>query len=365
MTPTDTEGRLRARTLRVAGLAASGTLAITGLAACGGHHRIATPPTTTTSTTIPATTTTRPAPAPTAPLTGLPQSSAKQLQAPAVVVKIDNVDPARPQSGINNADIVYEEEVEGGLTRLAAIFQSHYPTVVGPVRSGRLTDEAIADDLNHPVLAYSGTNAIFLPQLEAQPVTSANDNDHPELFYRSGPNSAPHNLYSSVLALAGVSSTHAPPLPLFHYRAPGTNFKGAGVTTATEISIGFPAASVAWQYSARGGGWFRFQNGTRDVDAGGQQLDASNVVVMFVNYFTSGWATGEGGPPAPIPEGVLTGSGEAWFLSAGRMVKGTWSRPNLTTRATYLDSANHLIRLAPGRTWIELVPVGSVPTVTP
>lgn len=362
MTSTDTEGRLRARTVRMAGLAASGTLAITGLAACGGHHRVAAPPTTTTTTTI-ATTTTRPAPPPTAPLTGLPQKSAKQLRAPAVVVKIDNIDAARPQTGINSADIVYEELVEGGLTRLAAVFQSHYPTVVGPVRSGRLTDEAIADDLNHPVLAYSGTNAIFLPLLEAQPVTSANDNDHPELFYRAGSNPAPHNLYSSVLALAGVSSTHAPPLPLFHYRARSANFKGAGVTPADQISIGFPDASVMWRYKA--GDWFRWQNGTADVDNAGGQIQASNVVVMFVNYFTSAYATGEGGPPAPIPEGVLTGSGQAWFLSARRMVKGTWSRPNLTTRATYLDLAHRTIELAPGRTWIELVPVGSVPTVTP
>jgi hypothetical protein len=281
------------------------------------------------------------------------------------VVKIDNIDEARPQTGVNSADIVYEELVEGGLTRLAAIFQSHYPTVVGPVRSGRLTDEAIADNLNHPVFAYSGTNPIFLPLLEAQPVTTANDNNHPELFYRSGSKPAPHNLYSSVLALAGISSTHAPPAPLFQYHRHGLPLVGAGVGHATQISISFPDASVGWKFDPRTGVWLRSQNGTLDVDTDGQQLYTTNIVVMFVNYFTSAMATGEGGPPAPIPEGVLTGSGHAWYLSGNRIVKGTWSRASLTALTSYRDEAGHPILLAPGRTWIELVPVGSLPSVTP
>ena len=109
-----------------------------------------------------------------------------RLVAPAVVVKIDNVDAARPQTGVNQADVVYEEMVEGGLTRLAAIFQSQYPTVVGPVRSGRLTDAGIADDLNHPVLAYSGTNAIFLPILQSQPLTGSTPRTTRPSFYRNG-----------------------------------------------------------------------------------------------------------------------------------------------------------------------------------
>ena len=134
-----------------------------------------------------------------------------------MVVKIDNVDAARPQSGINQADVVYEEEVEGGLTRLAAVFQSQYPAVVGPVRSGRLTDEGIADDLNHPVFAYSGTNAIFLPILRSQPVTDVDDDNHPGLFYRSNLNVAPHNLYANVASLAACVDHPHParrPVPL-------------------------------------------------------------------------------------------------------------------------------------------------------
>ena len=87
------------------------------------------------------------------------------------------------------------------------MFQSQYPNLVGPVRSGRLTDPAIVDDLNHPVFAYSGTNAVFLPILRSQPVTAVDDGNHGGSFWRTGLHASPHNLYSSVLALAGVSTT--------------------------------------------------------------------------------------------------------------------------------------------------------------
>jgi Protein of unknown function (DUF3048) N-terminal domain/Protein of unknown function (DUF3048) C-terminal domain len=299
------------------------------------------------------------------PLTGLAPSSAAQLLAPAVVVKIDNIDVARPQAGIGQADVVYEEMVEGGLTRLAAVFQSDYPTVVGPVRSGRLTDEFIADDLNHPVLAFSGTNAGFLPILESQPVTAVTENSEPDLFYRAGPKVAPDNLYSNVLSLAHLSTTKTAPGPLFAYVPNGSQFGGSAAGPAASIAIHFPDASIYWQYSAAAGGWVRSQNGTPDVDAAGRQIVATNLVVMFISYVTSGMAVGEGVPPTPIPEGVLTGTGQAWFLSAGKMVRGTWARSGLTTVATYKDVAGSPVQLTPGKTWIELVPVGNAPTVTP
>jgi hypothetical protein len=287
------------------------------------------------------------------------------LVAPAVVVKIDNVDVARPQQGIGQADVVYEEMVEGGLTRLAAVFQSDYPTVVGPVRSGRLTDEFLADDLNHPVFVFSGTNANFLPILESQPVTAVTESSEPALFYRAGPKVAPDNLYSNVLSLAKLSTTRTAPAPLFSYVPKGSQFGGPAGGPAASIAIQFPDASISWQYSPSAGGWVRSQNGTLDVDASGHPIVASNVVVMFISYVTSGMAVGEGVPPTPIPEGVLTGIGQAWFLSAGQIVRGTWSRPSLTAVATCMNAAGGPVRLTPGKSWIELVPVGSVPAVTP
>ena len=347
---------------RTVALAAGVALVAT---ACSSGHRKAVP-TTLATTTVPPTTAapTTTLPPPVAPLTGLP-STAAAMAKPAVVIKIDNVDQARPQTGINDADVVYEVEVEGGLSRLAAVFQSKYPTTVGPVRSGRLTDEGVADDLNHPVYVFSGTNGLFLPVLAAQPVTMVNDSNHPEQFQRIGSN-IPHNLFANVASLAALDSgTHGPP-PLFKYLAAGHPFGGAGAAPASAVSASFPAATAAWTWNASTHLWQRAQNGTPDVDAAGRQVAVPNVVFMFINYVTSAYATGEGlAAPAPIPTGVFTGGGQAWFFVDGKVVKGTWSRPSLTSPATFSDSSGAPIAIAPGQTWVEAMPNGTIPTITP
>ena len=134
------------------------------LSSCGGGGKKAASTTTTTSTTIATTTT---APPPTFPLTGLPATDLGLLKRPALVVKIDNADgsgagnAARPQSGLNQADVVYEEMVEGSVTRLAAVFQSGDSDPVGPIRSFRTTDVAVFTPLHNPLFAWSGANDDF------------------------------------------------------------------------------------------------------------------------------------------------------------------------------------------------------------
>jgi hypothetical protein len=295
----------------------------------------------------------------------LPPTNPAQANAVAVVVKIDNIDDARPQTGLNGADVVYEELVEGGLTRLAAVYQAYYPSVVGPVRSGRLTDIPIVDNLNHPVFAYAGTNGLFLPQLRAQPITDVDIGNHPELFNRVNYAAAPHNLYTDVAQLAAQSPPGSgPPSPLFTYRPAGQAVAGAGAAPASEVTIGFPAASVAWYWSASSGQWLRSQNGTADVERSGDRLSAANVIIQFVGYVDDGLATGEGLPPAPIPKGELVGSGQAWILTDGAIIKGTWQRTSLTGPTTWTDMGGNPIALTPGRTWVELAPNGTVPTVS-
>lgn len=354
----------RAAQRRAAALCAV-LVASVAAAACASGHKAAAPTTTvsTTTTTVAPTTTTT-LPPPTYPLTGLPAAGPAQMRSPAVVVKIDNVGAARPQTGLDSADVVYDAEVEGGLSRLAAVFQSSYPSSVGPVRSGRLTDAGVSDDLGHPVLAFSGTNNNFMPILQAQPVDVVTMDNHPELFGRVGAN-IPHNVFTSVARLSAMTTTHTGPPPLFTFLPPGQAFSGAGAAAAASVSFSFPAASVSWAWDAATGKWNRTQDGTPDVLASGRQISASNVVIYFVSYITSGMATGEGVPPAPIPEGILTGTGNAWVFSGGKVVKGTWSRPNMTTPATYKDAAGAPIALTPGNTWVELAPVGTIPAITP
>ncbi|HLI02114.1 MAG TPA: DUF3048 domain-containing protein [Acidimicrobiales bacterium] len=298
-----------------------------------------------------------------APLTGwlVPAAVARR---PAVVIKIDNISQALPQTGVNQADVVYEELVEGGLTRLAAVYQSDYPSRVEPVRSGRLTDEGIADDLNHPVLAYAGTNGIFAPILAAQPLDNISMAAHPGLFSRDPNRLAPHNVYVSVPALAATDHPAGPPPGgLFAWRKPGTPLRGAGVRPAAHASIPFPAAAIRWSWDPATKRWLRTQDGAPDCDTSGARLSASNVLIQFLPYVTSAYATGEGLPPTPIPKGKMVGKGSAWLLSGGALVKGTWSRRSLISPTVYRDGAGQPFRLAPGRTWIELPPDGTKITV--
>lgn len=347
------------RGLGTAGALAAGVLATGALAACGSHHQPSAAPATTLPSTT-TTTTTTPPPAPRAPLTGLPATTAT-LRHVAVVVKIDNVAAALPQTGVQQADVVYEEMVEGGLTRLAAVYQSDYPRVVGPVRSGRLTDEGIADDLDHPVLAYAGANPLFQPQLAAQPLHVADDDEYPGLYQRNYSREAPHNLYSDVASLAKTVAKPTAPSPLWAFHPAGQPFAGAGVSPAKRVSISFPAAAITWTWVPKQRLWFRTQDGVADVDTSGGRLTATNVIVEAVNYVTSAYVTGEGAGAngAPIPTGEMVGSGKAWFLSGGALVEGSWHRASLTSKTVYVDRAGKPIRLAPGRTWVELPPEGA------
>ncbi len=347
---------------------------LASLAGCGSRpaaaqrHRHGPATTTTTSSAAGSgsTTTTAPASGVRDPLTGteVPVSVARRS---ALVVKIDNIAAALPQVGVQSADVVYEEMVEGGLTRLAAVFQTVYPKAVGPVRSGRLTDEGIADDLGHPVLAYSGANALFQPQLAAQPLTVADDFNHPNLYWRDPARVEPHNLFGNAAALAATDSPAGTPPRLWDFRAAGHAFAGQGVRPVASVTVDFPAATATWTWEPHLGQFVRTQDGAPDVAAGGQRLAAANVVVQWIPYVTSAYVSGEGPSAngAPIPTGEMVGSGPAWFFSGGRLVEGRWSRASLTSPTRYTDAAGHPVALAPGRTWVELPPSGASVTTSP
>ncbi len=251
--------------------------------------------------------------------------------------------------------------MEGGLTRLAAVFQSAYPATVGPVRSGRLTDIALVDNLNHPALAFAGANGLFLPQLRAQPIDDIDIDNKFGLFFVIGSRAAPHNIYTNVAADAADDKPAGPPPALFAYRAAGTPLTAAGTRPASQVDISWPATSVTWTFNAATGLWSRGQNGQPDVDSTGAPLTTTNIVVQAVPYITSAIADEPG--PTPIPEGLLVGSGPAWIFSGGAVVQGTWARTGLSLVTTYTDAAGQPIALAPGRTWVELTQAGTIPAI--
>jgi Protein of unknown function (DUF3048) N-terminal domain/Protein of unknown function (DUF3048) C-terminal domain len=346
------------RTIGV-GASAAGLAVIAGLGivVLGGGTDPAEPATTTSPPTTAATTTVvtePPAPLPTWPLTGLEVvgGDAAHLDQPALVVKIDNADQgARPQIGINEADVVYEERVEGGVTRFLTVFHSHDSQPIGPVRSGRSTDIPIFSALNRPMFAWSGSNEFMAAEIRDSNMVDVGHTPAVDQYYRDGSRRAPHNLF--INGYQAMVDTHrddaGPPPALFAFRATSTTQVGDPVTHV-DLSFGGSGA-VPVTYDWDGSGWARGQNGRPHVDGAGVQVSPPNVVVQFVEYV--GYSRGP-----HIPVGQTVGEGEVWVLTDGMRIVGRWVKPTPDAVTQYLLPDGSPIELTPGRTWVALVPPG-------
>ncbi|HJR24090.1 MAG TPA: DUF3048 domain-containing protein [Acidimicrobiales bacterium] len=325
--------------------------------ACGGGDDDSSERTTTT----PAPTTTV-APPPAAPLTGLPVSDPGAAARPALVVKIDNVEPkARPQAGINQADVVYEERVEGSVTRLFTVFHSTDVGPVGPVRSARTSDIPLVSQLNRPFFAWSGANIPFTQRIRAANLEDVGVDRATGEYERDRGRPAPSNLMlRSTAAIRSRESSGGPPAPIFTYRAAGQQPAHLEAVAAVQVSYGSLAGSAPVDYRWNGEGWARSQKGTPHVDSAGVQVAPPNVIIQFVNYVGSDIVDQFG---KPIPEAQTVGEGEVWVLTAGGLVRGTWRKPSLEAVTTYTDVDGNPIGLTPGRTWVAL-PMPGGATVT-
>jgi hypothetical protein len=321
-------------------------LAAVALAACGGgKHNAKTPPTTAKS-----------AGPPIAPLTGLPDTTGARQRC-AITVKIDNTRNSQPKYGVEQADVVYEEVVEGGYTRLAAVFNSHTPDRVGSVRSVRKTDQSIVWPIGG-VFVYSGGAPYAIASINTAPVVRLDETTSGPLMFRDNSRVAPYNLYAHLNLMFGKCGTPVPPPPLFTYRAAGAPVGGV---PATSVHVGFLAGfDVTWTWDPTSGTWKRSIFGSSEVVASGQQLAPKNVVVMFVPYV--------GGDPRDFnigAEAQLTGTGRALVFTAGKEITGTWSRPDKSRPAQLLNATGQQIALTPGQTWVELPDVTYSVTKTP
>ncbi len=306
-----------------------------------------------TTPAIAATTAAAPDPAGPSPLTGLPGDAPTR---PALMVKIDNAPRARPQVGLNQADVVFEEVVEGGITRFAAVFHSQDSDPVGPVRSARSTDIGVASALHRPLFAYSGANRVFEEQVHQAPLVDVGVKSAPDRYYREGSRRAPYNLFSHTPALFQLAPADAvAPPALFTYRAAGEPPTGASMTSVERVSLQF-AATVDWEWDGALGAFWRIQDGRRHADAAGRGVAPANVVVQFVEYRDTGLRDTSG---APVPEAQIIGEGDAWVVTGGGLIPARWSKPSADAVTRYVDGAGAEILLAPGRTWVELAPPGS------
>lgn len=347
----------------IAGLVALVVLVGGGVIAANASSEEAAAPTTTASTTTTTTTpptTPPPPPPPVYPLTGLPVVDPAVAARPTLIVKIDNSEPkARPQIGLNQADIVYEERVEGAVTRFMAMFHSTDATPVGPVRSARTSDIGLFKPMGTPLFAWSGANAIFAQWVRESGIVDIGYDVSSGLYSRAGNREAPHNLMlnatGDVWANAYPGAT-SPNSQLFAYRAQGEAPVGGTPTKGVRIVFATGPGSAPVEYVWNGTGWARSQAGTPHTDAEGVQIAPENVVISYTAYASSGVNDQFG---IPIREAALVGEGEALVLTGGQAFAARWVKPSLEMPAQYFDQAGAPIRLTPGRTWVALPEPGT------
>jgi hypothetical protein len=297
----------------------------------------------------------------TAPLTGMQYEDttpeALQLKKPSVACKIDNGSEApRPQSGLNSTDIVFDEMVEGGLTRLVAIWHSTMPDAVGPVRSIRPMDPDILSPFGG-IVCFSGGQQVFVNMINEAPVFVASETTEQDkgTFSRASDRIAPHNVIVNVIKLATDHPELNPPAPQFQFgKDVQTSSAGAAGEAVIKFEVKYPQASALWSASADGSKWLRTQDGKPLMDKlDGAQVAATNIVVMQVRIDRSYLDKRYGN----IPKTVMVDSGKAWVFSGGKMIEATWSKASATSPIALTDLAGAPVLLAPGNTWVELMPV--------
>lgn len=291
-----------------------------------------------------------PVPSPTtavAPLRGTSLSPA-DAERPALAVKIDNHPAARPQVGLERADLIFEELVEGGLTRYAAVWHADVPDTVGPVRSIRPMDPDILSPLGG-IVAYSGGQPRFVETMEETGMLNlVFDRGDTDLFARSELRPSPHNVFLGAANAVEQHADLAPPDPQFRYARSAADATpvGAGTPTAA-ITLRFSATEEReWSWDPDTRSYLRGQNGATDLDSFGSVLGATNVVVLRVGVDRT----------TDVPRTRITGSGEAWVSSGGATAPATWRKAGPDAPIRLEDAVGNEVMLAPGNTWIELVP---------
>ena len=276
------------------------------------------------------------------PFTGEPVSAL----GPVLVVKIDNVKESRPSTGLRSADIVYVLPVEGGLSRLMAVFSSRLPPVIGPVRSAREDDLELLRQFGRPAFAYSGATPHLLPFIHRARVVDLYAGTASG-YIRDPRRVAPHNLYArsaALLAQAPRASKAADigfrfgPLP-------------AGGRAASSFSVSYPAASFTFRWSAPAGRWLVWMDGAPALTTEGGQLGGATVIIQYTVITTSRFLEYGSRPPYA----VSVGSGRAVVLRNGQAFDARWSRPSADGGTTYTLPSGQRMTFAPGQVWVILV----------
>ena len=277
------------------------------------------------------------------PFTGLPAAE----RGPVLAVKIENTAAGKPQYGVKSADIVYVTQVEGGLTRLMAVFSSRLPAKVGPVRSARISDLYLLPMFGKPALAYSGVQTKMIPFVQRASLFDVSDSAAPGAYRRDPERHAPYNLMASpkrLLARAPQASKA---------RDIGFTFGEApeGGTPRTSFTVKYPAARFTFRWSQRQGRWLIWQDGARSMAAEGGQLGAPTIVVQYVKTTRSQFHDVNG---SYTPLLTTVGKGRAVVLRDGKAYRARWSRPSQRSGTEFTTETGEPLPFAPGQVWVVL-----------
>ena len=280
------------------------------------------------------------------PLSGLPGGAGK----PVVMVKYGNSKPDRPHYNLNQADLFYVEEVEWGLTRIAAMFNTKFPSVVGPTRSARISDLEILEQFTNPGIAYSGANDVLLKAIRKSQSISLSPSDRSSFYYRNLSKVAPYN---QLLRLASMMEKET---KVGSIKDVGLTFDRnvpAGGVVAKTFSASWPSSKVSGTWGGKS--WTISFDGSLHRDAVSKALlTPKTVVLQFVERKESKYGDRFGGK-TPLLKSV--GAGRAIVLRNGQSFDGTWSRPTSESGTTF-TFANSQIAFDVGQVMIVFVDGG-------
>ncbi|MFE0170823.1 DUF3048 domain-containing protein [Streptomyces sp. NPDC059002] len=276
---------------------------------------------------------------------GKPPSEGSGQGGSVLAVKIDNVGPARPQTGLDAADVVYVEQVEAGLSRLMAVYASRVPSTIGPVRSARETDLELLRQFDRPVLAFSGAQSKLLPLIADAPLRALPPGKAPgDAYFRGGGRAAPHNLFLRPGALKAAPRASGLESTGFRFGP-----RPAGGTPETRRTVRFPAARFTFDWVEYEGRWRIAMDGERARTSEGKELGAATVVVQYVKVRESRFHD-RSGNVSPFTETV--GSGRARVLRDGRAYDARWERPTAEDGTEFTTADGDRLPFAKGQVWV-------------
>ena len=269
-----------------------------------------------------------------------------------LVVKVDDTNMAHPQIGIEDADVVYIEQVEGGLTRLAAVFASKIPVRVGPVRSARISDIDILSQYGRVAFAYSGAQRKLLPVIAAANLEDLGAHHESSKIFTTDPNRiAPYAmvLRADLLMQKVVDED----LQVDSAKSVGFVFgdNPDGGTPTQKVIINWPAATYSAEWSENESRWLLSHNGKLNVAESGVVLGATTLVIQMVEISPSEYGDKFGGV-TPLSETI--GTGKAYVLRDGELFATTWNRPFADSGTTFTLPDGSPMFFAPGQVWVAL-----------